>query len=143
MPKELNDVRTNLREFENSPENRDGLRHLSAAIGLLLDIIEGDHLEGHKQIANNLMTAYKAKVILKVKVILKHPEAYGPNILRYWHDVTEEFTESGFEEDQEMKSYQDQLFVLWFKSLLNAMKPKDRQFLLNELNKKDEAKIKE
>ena len=143
MPKELDDARINLKEFENSPENQDGLRHLSVAIGLLLDIIEGDHLKIHKQIANNLITAYKEKVISKVKVILKNPEAYKPNILKYWHDVVEEFTESGFEEDQEMKSFQSQLLLLSFKSFLDGMKPRDRQFLLDELNKKDDTTTKE
>lgn len=143
MPKALDEARINFREFENSPEHHDGLRHLSAGIGLLIDVIEGDYPEAHRQIAKNLMAAYKGKVILKVKGILKAPESYKPAILKYWHDAVKEFTESGLEEDQEMKSYQNQLIDLWFKFLLNTMTPMEQEFLLNELNKDEKTTIKE
>ena len=138
-PKQMKEARIQLGEFEKLQEDHKGVICLSPGIGFLADIIEGDYPKTYKNIANNVLLAYKGKVVTKVKAVLKNRDSLESKTLFHWYKMMETFTESSLVDDQEFQSCKDELWVEWLKSHLQTMSPWRRKYLLEELEKGDKS----
>ena len=115
--KQLREARSQLAEFEKLQGDQKGVACLSEGLTVLTEIIEGNHPEADKKVANNVLLTYKTKILGKIKDILKDKESQESEALIYWHNVMREMADFSLLNDEE-SAYKTELLVEGVKSIL-------------------------
>lgn len=136
-PEKLVEARFLLAGFEKLKNSPQELPSLSQAISMLTDLLKGNCSLVYKERGKQLLITYGERVLSRIKSILSNPDPYDPNDLKYWHNVMEQFGESGFFDYQEYEECKKQLLLLALnKSLFQGLSKEQLDLLIKELEKK-------
>lgn len=113
-PKELKEARAALREAEADLANPQMLKPFKRGIDLLAEVILGEYSKTHKNVANRLAVSYRNKVVANTKTIMGEADSYELDYLQHWSNVMETFTESGLDDDSELRFCKDHISDKWW-----------------------------
>jgi hypothetical protein len=132
-PKELVAARVALAEAEADLNNPQMLNCFERGIDLLTEVISGEYDEKHKNIAKQIATTHRRKIVERVIAILPDADSYNLDFLGHWRNVMETFTEAGLDDDPQLRSCKDQITTKWGLRLLGTLKPWEIERLKKEL----------
>lgn len=135
-PNELVEARASLKKSEGNLGDPEKLSYLKQGISLLIDVIMGNYAQVYKDRANKMVVTYRNRILLEVKGILSNADSYELDSLEHWNNAMGVFTDAAFDDDQEFKACERQLFSKWAKRFLGSLKPWELAMLKREAQKK-------
>jgi|SoiMethySBSTD1v2_1073268.scaffolds.fasta_scaffold230825_2 hypothetical protein len=109
------------------------LSPLKNSINALTDVISGDYPQIEKDIAKNLMLAYRTKVVSEVRLILANLDSYKPESLKDWHKIMEVFMDINLDDDPEFNECKRQLLTKRDVQSIDQLTPAELNALEKEL----------
>lgn len=119
--RELNRARALLAQFESDMGEPKGVAHLAEGLWLLAEIRANSESETIKQTASNLSLTYAKKVNARVELFLSLDPPAHWEIFEHWHNVFQEFENSGFVFSQEMSETRSRLSWRLWETKANAV----------------------
>lgn len=106
---EIAKARQLLDDFDNRKKSFTGIDTLSEALGILSDLLSSNENGPEKIVANNLIQTHRRAVGRDIQRALANRGDVTPNQHNFYKTVIEEFLEKGFDDDQNLLLYKEDL----------------------------------
>ena len=127
---ELDRARELLKRFEQLEGDSAGLSCLTQALGLLAGIIKDNGEDTEKEVAQNMLRAYRAQLQKKAGELLDGRSTFRPETLEYWALAMLAVSNIGLESDEKFNTEKVALLRAW---LAQSLSPPELDLLRHKL----------